>query len=201
MPKIYWVVLQISILLILAAAVMDDYPQAATSLYYIPIGSYISGSIETGSDQDWFKVYVISGRTYTFASDGTATSLDTQIYIYDSTGSTTQYGTSDDYSGLNALYTWTATITGTVIFKAATYTGTGAYKAYVIESTSTGCSSECASSSNFLRKNFLISQSRLYNNKWGFELFPDFLSLQHVFEQQTCIRSSLRGFLSSIPYK
>ena len=155
MPKIYWVVLQISILLSLTAGVMDDYPQDTTSLYYIPVGSYISGAIEISSDQDWFQVYVLSGRTYTFASDGTASpsNTDTEIYIYDSTGATL-YGYNDDYTGggTSSLYTWTATITGTVIFKVATHTGTGIYKAYIIESTTTGCSSECTSSSTLENK-------------------------------------------------
>jgi len=150
MGKVNLIVLQIAVLLSLVAGDTDDYPQDTSTPYYIQVGSFIPGTIETVGDQDWFKVYVVSGRAYTFAIDASASSLNPKIDVYDSTGVTLRC-TNDDLTGTNknSLCSYTPTAAGTLLFKASASTSgstTGAYKAFFLE-TSFSCSSECSSCS------------------------------------------------------
>jgi len=150
MRKVNLIVLQIALLLRMVVGVTDDYPQDISTPYYIQVGNYIPGTIETVGDQDWFKVYVVSGRTYHFAVDGSSSSLNPKIDIYDSTGATVRCS-NDDITGTNknamCSFTPTSLTAGILIFKASASTSsstTGAYKAFFLE-TSFSCSSECSS--------------------------------------------------------
>jgi hypothetical protein len=74
---------------------VSDYTYISPSLTL----NYQSHSLHTTTDQDWFRFYGYSTRTYIFYSTGTT---DTRIYLYDDTGSVlidsdNQTGIQDNY--------------------------------------------------------------------------------------------------------
>jgi Ca2+-binding RTX toxin-like protein len=95
----------------------DDYAGSTATTGTVSIGGSRSGTIETGSDTDWFKVVLTQGATYQFDLEGAATSRGTLanpfMRLRDSAGN---WITFDDNSGTGA----NARISGFV----ASYSGT-----------------------------------------------------------------------------
>jgi Ca2+-binding RTX toxin-like protein len=81
-------------------------------------GSQLTSRIDTTTDQDWVRVDLVAGTTYTFSMNAApGSSLDANIFgLYSSTTSAGTFisGTgNDNFSGLNARVTYTPTQTGT----------------------------------------------------------------------------------------
>jgi Ca2+-binding RTX toxin-like protein len=81
-------------------------------------GSQLTSRIDSATDQDWVRVDLVAGTTYTFSMNAApGSSLDP--YIFGLYSSTTAAGTfitgtgNDNFVGLNARVTYTATQTGT----------------------------------------------------------------------------------------
>jgi serralysin len=90
----------------------------------------VRGFINTVGDQDWYRVTLVAGQTYTFAMNGMGQGAlrDSILSIKNSSGTTVA---SDDDSGplSGALLTYTATATGTYYVAASAYsTYTGQYQ-------------------------------------------------------------------------
>lgn len=85
-------------------------------------GGTVRGRMDVAGDSDWYKLAVVSGRTYTLTvkGDGTATSFDNQqVELRDAAGNRLNYDTGSSTSGGAAL-TFTATTTGPVYVVVAT---------------------------------------------------------------------------------
>ena len=96
-----------------------DLPADTTTTGVIGISNSATGNIETGDDQDWFAVELVTGRTYLVDLEGTESGLgslsDPYLFgIYDADG-TLVSGTSNDDIGtsLNSRVTFTPTADGT----------------------------------------------------------------------------------------
>lgn len=59
---------------------VDDYPASAATTGSVPIGGSSTGSIERPGDADWFKVTLVSGKTYRFRLEGSDTGQGTLQY-------------------------------------------------------------------------------------------------------------------------
>ena len=69
----------------------DDFSQTTSTTGAVTIGGFVQGSIETGSDQDWFRATLQGGRSYLIDLEGAPTSRGTLTDpylrgIYDSAG-------------------------------------------------------------------------------------------------------------------
>ncbi len=77
----------------------DDYGNNAATAAAITVGSTISGSIETGGDQDWFKFQAVAGKKY-LISTTLAGLTDSVLTLYAGNG-TTQLAYNDDIASNN----------------------------------------------------------------------------------------------------
>jgi hypothetical protein len=62
----------------------DDHENDAQHATPIAVGTPTHGICEIWGDQDWFRVTLVSGRTYDVAALGVTTSDDPAIWLYDS---------------------------------------------------------------------------------------------------------------------
>jgi serralysin len=95
-----------------------------TSTTGLPMGVPLSVSIDTLGDHDWYRVSLVSGKTYTFEtfSDELLTGVsDTLISLRNSTGASV--ATNDDAGGGNTYsrITFTATSSGTYFLDAGAF--------------------------------------------------------------------------------
>ena len=112
-----------------AAASSDDYAGSiATTGTVLPNGS-VTGTIETASDTDWFRISLTAGQTYTFRLNTASTNglSDPYLLLYSGNGTYLTY--NDDSGGnLNSLLSYTPTTSDTYYLAARAYSsGTGAY--------------------------------------------------------------------------
>lgn len=113
----------------------DDFPQSTLTGGNIAVGGSATGSIETVSDEDWFRAILQGGRTYRIDLEGASTSRGSLVDpylrgIHDGSGSYVSL-TSDDDSGdgLNSRLDFVPTTTGTYYISAGAYsTYTGTYR-------------------------------------------------------------------------
>ncbi len=98
-----------------ATTVVDDYSASAATVGVLSIGATKEGSIESVGDEDWFKVTLTAGTTYTFEALGSETSNGTLddpfLYLYDSSGVVLARD-DDGGAGYNANLAYTATANG-----------------------------------------------------------------------------------------
>ena len=83
----------------IAVTTADDFGNAATTASAIAFGSKLTGTIETGGDQDWFKFTAVAGKTYTIGTELNGVS-DTVLYLYSTDGKTV-IKTNDDAGSSN----------------------------------------------------------------------------------------------------
>ncbi|WP_269617152.1 pre-peptidase C-terminal domain-containing protein [Prochlorococcus marinus] len=121
-------------LTITQTTVADDYTANTSTAGSISVGGSKTGSIEVASDQDWFKVNLVSGNIYQIDLEGSPTSNGTlsDPYlrgIYNSSGVLISETSNDDGgSGRNSRLTYTPTSTGTYFIATGGYgTRTGSY--------------------------------------------------------------------------
>ena len=105
----------------------DIAGSTATTSTLAPGGS-ASSTIATSGDQDWFRISLTAGQTYTFAQNAASGSdLDCYLRLLNSSGTQLTYS-DDDGPGNNSLITFTATSSGTYYLSAQGYnTSTGGY--------------------------------------------------------------------------
>ncbi|MFO1255464.1 MAG: M10 family metallopeptidase C-terminal domain-containing protein [Sphingomonadaceae bacterium] len=108
----------------------DTVPGDITSTVTVPVGGYVSGSIDTSGDHDWYQVTVVAGQTYTFSTMFSQGLSDSILTLRDSTGALIVQ--NDDANSTNGYYrseiTWTATSSGTFFLDVGGYsTSTGSF--------------------------------------------------------------------------
>jgi serralysin len=95
----------------------------------LSVQSSARGWVNSSGEQDWYRVTLVAGHTYTFELDGFGQGAiqDPFLHLYNASG--TEIASDDDSGPLaGALLTFTATTTGTYYIGAAGYsTGTGQY--------------------------------------------------------------------------
>ena len=108
----------------------DTVPGDATSTAFLPITSFTTGFVNTPGDQDWYRVVLVAGQTYTFteAPFGRGALGDSYLRLFNPAGA--QVAFDDDGGPLfSSRLTYTATATGTYFLSAGGYmSGTGQYQ-------------------------------------------------------------------------
>ena len=109
-----------------SAVTADILGTTATTSTLNP-GTSFSSTIASSGDQDWFRISLVAGQTYTFTqSAGSGSTLDSYLRLLNSSG--TQLDVNDDFSGRNSQITFTATSSGTYYLSAQGYgSSTGAF--------------------------------------------------------------------------
>jgi murein DD-endopeptidase MepM/ murein hydrolase activator NlpD len=88
----------------------DDIP---TNASLITLDETQHRNFDTLADEDWAKMRVSGGMTYTIRTGNLGSRADTYLYLYDTDGSTL-LASNDDYRGsLGSRIDWTAPVTGT----------------------------------------------------------------------------------------
>ncbi|MGB6228907.1 MAG: M10 family metallopeptidase C-terminal domain-containing protein, partial [Litorimonas sp.] len=99
----------------------DDYAGDASTTGVATLGGQVTGTIEVDGDADWFALTVTAGMTYVIdlfpnSSSGGDGLFDTFLALYSESGSL--LGSNDNFDGLNAQITFTATTDMTVYISA-----------------------------------------------------------------------------------
>ena len=111
-----------------AATTSSDIANSTATTSTLALNSSNGSTIDSSGDQDWFRISLTAGTTYTFRQDKTSGSnLDSYLRLMNSSG--TQVAYDDDSGGnRNSLFTYTPTVTGTYYVAAGGYSSsTGAY--------------------------------------------------------------------------
>jgi hypothetical protein len=107
---------------------VDTIPGGTSTLETIGTPGSRTSAIDTPGDQDWFRVTLSAGVTYSFALTGVGDILDPFLSLYDASGSLI---VSDDDSGpgLNSwIVSFTPSVSGTYFLGASGFTvSTGTY--------------------------------------------------------------------------
>jgi len=116
---------------LLPAEGTDDAPGGIGSTDPVVFGGSVAGAIDTAGDQDWYRVTLTAGQTYTFWTNGAQNPTDTLLRLRDSSG--TAIATNDD-GGQDVLshITFTATTTGTYFVDVSGFSSgvTGSYSLF-----------------------------------------------------------------------
>ena len=117
-----------------ATPVADDCGDGTATTCSVSPGSSVTGDIESGGDEDNFRLSVTSGVTYRIDAEGSPTSMgtltDPYIGLRDASNAAIGGASNDDGgTGYNARLTWTADRTGTVYVRieSAIFGSTGTY--------------------------------------------------------------------------
>ncbi|MBW8446758.1 MAG: M10 family metallopeptidase C-terminal domain-containing protein [Arenimonas sp.] len=98
--------------------------------YTMGIGDTFTGTLSPVGDQDWVRVQLTAGQTYTFTLDGSGGTpvSDTYLELRNAGGSLVVYD-DDGGAGTNSALTFTATTSGTYYLNARSYNNsyTGGY--------------------------------------------------------------------------
>ncbi|MFZ2724677.1 MAG: hypothetical protein WAX77_00310 [Methylococcaceae bacterium] len=116
----------------------DDYAANTSTIAQLSsLPNNTSGVIGKAGDEDWFKVHLTTGHTYTINLEASATNKGTLSDpdfkgIYNSTGTLLGYSDNDSGDGTNAQVSFTPTSSGDYYLDAgAVGTGTGTYQLFV----------------------------------------------------------------------
>ena len=115
----------------------DDYTADTTTTGIVEVGSPSTGTIESGSDHDWFAVTLEAGVTYQLqagSASGTDSLADTFLYLRDESGALLTLNDDANAYTLDSLITYTATETGTYYLDVAAY-GRNETGDYVVSAT------------------------------------------------------------------
>jgi serralysin len=92
----------------------DTVPGDATSTATATVGGYISGSIDSATDSDWYRITLVAGQTYTFSTILASGLSDSVLRLRDATGALIAEN-DDAISGSSFLFSeirYTATTSG-----------------------------------------------------------------------------------------
>ena len=98
-----------------APAAAPDVPGDTTSTTVLPLSNYLTGTIDTLGDHDWYRITLNAGQTYTFSTILATTLSDSTLALRDSTGALILEN-DDAIQGGNQTWSeivYTATSTGT----------------------------------------------------------------------------------------
>ena len=88
-----------------------DFPADTTTTGEVDVGGSVTGTIDSETDKDWFKVELEAGKTYQFDMEGKSTKLgiptdpirgtltDTWLFLYDESGTLIIAYNDDRYEG------------------------------------------------------------------------------------------------------
>ena len=112
------------------AKVEDDFGNDPDTLGRVEVGGSVTGTIDWGSDEDWFAVELTAGTTYLFDLEGSDTEAgtlsDPLFRLYNSQGNL--IGSNDDGGVyLNSQLSFTAEETGTYYAAAGAFEDIGSY--------------------------------------------------------------------------
>jgi hypothetical protein len=98
----------------------DAGANSATA-YSLGIGQTAKGNVSTGGDHDWFRVDLVAGQTYTFASVGTGSAnlLNPNLQLIGSDGTTVLASDNNGLQNNNSVITFTATTNGSYYLDAS----------------------------------------------------------------------------------
>jgi V8-like Glu-specific endopeptidase len=97
----------------LTGSYIDDFGNDAASSFFMSVPqSGIAGTIEGGSDEDWFSFEATEGVSYEFDTDA-GSLTDTTLSLYDLDGTTVLDFNDDDGSDLTSRINWLAPQDGT----------------------------------------------------------------------------------------
>ncbi|MFC0588589.1 M10 family metallopeptidase C-terminal domain-containing protein [Novosphingobium aquiterrae] len=101
----------------------DLIPATTATTYSVTPGGYITGSIDSAGDHDWYRVTLNAGQTYTISTQLSLTLSDSVLALRDSTGALIAEN-DDVIFGGNLTWseiTYTATTTGTYYIDTSGY--------------------------------------------------------------------------------
>ena len=84
----------------------DDHGNNASTATTVGVGSMTSGSIEVGTDTDWFRVATTAGTQYTFRTI-LGTLLDSRLTLYNTDGVSVLIEDDDSGGGRASQIQWT----------------------------------------------------------------------------------------------
>ena len=99
----------------------DTVPGDISTTVTLDVGGTVTTTIETVGDRDWYRVTLVAGHHYSFATNTVnQDDVDTYLRLYDASGALLQ---SDDDGGPGSLSEihFTATTSGTYYIAASTY--------------------------------------------------------------------------------
>ena len=126
-------------------SLVDDFAASTSTTGTVAVGGTQSGSIETGSDVDWFRVSLTAGTSYRIDLRGSASSggtlSDPFLALRNSSG-TLLVDDDDSGTGLDSQLTYTPTASGTYYIAASAFsTSTGTYTVAVTNTSGVSTSS------------------------------------------------------------
>ncbi len=114
-----------------------DAAATTATAYTLQSGQTAQGTLNFGGDHDWYRVDMTAGLAYTFAMVGTGTDnvRDTYLQLYDSSGGSILASNDDSLQGLNSIFTYTPTLSGTYYLDAAAFDATEPNRQYGVSFT------------------------------------------------------------------
>ncbi|NML14071.1 pre-peptidase C-terminal domain-containing protein [Azohydromonas caseinilytica] len=129
----------------------DDFAASTATGGSAALNTVRSGNIESAGDQDWFRVALTAGSTYTITLKGAPSGVGTLgdpllDGIFDASGVRVAGTSNDDYGGSReSRVVFTPTASGTYYVSAAGYgSGTGSYQLLVTGSANTDIAASTA---------------------------------------------------------
>ncbi len=99
----------------------DTVPDNVSTTFTILPGGAVSGFVNTGGDQDWYRVSLNAGETYTInLNAASGSNLDAYLRLFDATGNSIGFN-DDGGPGFNSLLSFTPTTAGTFYVSAGGY--------------------------------------------------------------------------------
>ena len=99
--------------------------------YTMAVGDTFTGTLSAVGDQDWVRILLTAGQTYTFTLDGSGGTPvgDTYLELLNASGTILVQDDDGGATGLNSAITFTATASGTYYLNARSYNNsyTGGY--------------------------------------------------------------------------
>ncbi len=110
----------------LNTSVAGEIPASTATGASLVLPGSANGNVDSSGDQDWFRISMEVGFTYTFDLNGNSLT-DPMLRLIGTNGST-ELAFNDDYFGLQSRIIYTPTVTGTYYLAATGYsTRTGTY--------------------------------------------------------------------------
>jgi len=140
-------VLLLYFMIFITSVQCDDFPLNADTRVFLKIGYSIPGTLDPGTEEDWFKAILVAGRSYTIINQVISV-IDAELTIKGPSPSLTQIAYNDDGEGFgqraSSKIVLTPTTTGIYyLIASAYYDEVGQYKMAISEPGS--CSAECTS--------------------------------------------------------
>lgn len=105
---------------------VDTVPGSVATGFSINVGGTVNGYVNASGDQDWYRVNLVAGQSYSITLTGGGV-LDPFLFVYDANG-TLLRSDDDGGPGTDSALIFTATISGVYYISAGGFsTSTGSY--------------------------------------------------------------------------